>query len=48
MKAHEVYLPWDALEHELITLNHALQSGDMDVIRGVLKQLVPGYHQAIH
>jgi FlaA1/EpsC-like NDP-sugar epimerase len=48
MKAHEAYLPWDVLEHELITLNHALQSGDMDVIRGVLKQLVPGYHQAIH
>jgi FlaA1/EpsC-like NDP-sugar epimerase len=48
MKAHEVYLSWDRLEHELITLNHALQSGDMDVIRGVLKQLVPGYHQAIH
>jgi FlaA1/EpsC-like NDP-sugar epimerase len=48
MKAHEVYLPWDALEQELITLNHALQSGDMDVIRGVLKQLVPGYHQAIY
>jgi FlaA1/EpsC-like NDP-sugar epimerase len=48
MKAHEAYLPWDALEHELITLNHALQSGDMDVIRGVLKQLVPGYHQANH
>jgi FlaA1/EpsC-like NDP-sugar epimerase len=48
MKAHEVYLPWDALEHELITLNHALQSGDMNVIREVLKQLVPGYHQPIH
>jgi FlaA1/EpsC-like NDP-sugar epimerase len=48
MKAHEAYLPWEVLEHELITLNHALQSGDMDVIRGVLKQLVPGYHQAIH
>jgi FlaA1/EpsC-like NDP-sugar epimerase len=48
MKAHEVYLPWDALEHELISLNHALQSGDMDLIRGVLKQLVPGYHQTIH
>jgi FlaA1/EpsC-like NDP-sugar epimerase len=48
MKAHEVYLPWDELEHELIRLNHALQSGDMDVTREVLKQLVPGYHQAIH
>jgi FlaA1/EpsC-like NDP-sugar epimerase len=48
MKAHEVYLPWDALEHELIILNHALQSRDMEVIRGVIKQLVPGYHQAIH
>jgi FlaA1/EpsC-like NDP-sugar epimerase len=48
MKAHEVYLSWDELEHQLIALNHALQSGDMDVIRGALKQLVPGYHQAIH
>lgn len=48
MKAHEAYLSWDELEQELIKLNHALQSGDMDLIRGVLRQLVPGYHQAIH
>jgi FlaA1/EpsC-like NDP-sugar epimerase len=48
MKAHESYLSWDELEQELIKLNHALQSGDMDMIRGALKRLVPGYHQAIY
>jgi len=48
MKAHEDYFPWDVLERELITLNLALQTGNMDVIRKTLKQLVPGYHQAIH
>jgi FlaA1/EpsC-like NDP-sugar epimerase len=48
MKANEAHLPWDELESELIKLNQALQSQDVDLIRGVLKQLVPGYHQAIH
>jgi FlaA1/EpsC-like NDP-sugar epimerase len=47
MRAHEAHLSWDELERELVKLNHALQSGNMDMIRDVLKQLVPGYHKAI-
>jgi FlaA1/EpsC-like NDP-sugar epimerase len=48
MKAHEAYLSWDMLEIELIKLNRALQSEEIDVIREVLKKIVPGYNQAIH
>jgi FlaA1/EpsC-like NDP-sugar epimerase len=46
MKAHEEFLSWSDLKQELEKLNVALESGDKDLIRGVLKKLVPGYRPA--
>lgn len=43
MKAHEEFLPWGDLQHELENLNLALDSGDIQLIRNMLKKLVPGY-----
>jgi FlaA1/EpsC-like NDP-sugar epimerase len=43
MKAHEEFLPWDELESKLNILNIALDSNNVPVIRGLLKELVPGY-----
>jgi len=43
MKAHEEFMHWDELEKELKGLNLALQEDDYDLIRKVLKRLVPGY-----
>jgi len=43
MKAHEEFLSWDDLQQELEKLNVALDTSDRDLIRGMLKKLVPGY-----
>ena len=43
MKAHEEFLSWDDLQQELEMLNSALDACDANLIRGVLKKLVPGY-----
>ena len=43
MKAHEEFLSWDDLQQELEKLNVALDASDGDLIRGMLKKLVPGY-----
>ncbi len=43
MKAHEDFLPWDELRQELEKLNLALDSSDSELIREMLKKLVPGY-----
>ncbi|WP_371817793.1 polysaccharide biosynthesis protein [Polynucleobacter sp. VK25] len=43
MKAHEEFLSWDDLQQELEKLNLALDAGDTNLIRGLLKKLVPGY-----
>jgi FlaA1/EpsC-like NDP-sugar epimerase len=44
MKAHEEFLSWDDLQEELEGLNVALDACDAQLIRRVLKKLVPGYH----
>ena len=43
MKAHEDFLSWDDLQQELENLNLALDACDTQLIRGMLKKLVPGY-----
>jgi FlaA1/EpsC-like NDP-sugar epimerase len=43
MKAHEEFLSWDELQHELEKLNVALDACDDKLIRNMLKKLVPGY-----
>jgi FlaA1/EpsC-like NDP-sugar epimerase len=43
MKAHEEFLSWNDLQRELENLNLALEACDADLIRGMLKKLVPGY-----
>ncbi len=43
MKAHEEFLPWDALHDKLQALSLALELSDVPYIRGLLKELVPGY-----
>jgi FlaA1/EpsC-like NDP-sugar epimerase len=43
MKAHEEFLSWDDLQQELEKLNVALDACDAQLIRGLLKKLVPGY-----
>ncbi len=43
MKAHEEFLSWDDLQQELEKLNTALDACDANLIRGMLKKLVPGY-----
>ena len=43
MKAHEEFLLWDELQTELEKLSLALDGGDTEFIKVVLKKLVPGY-----
>ena len=43
MKAHEEFLSWSDLQEELEKLNVALDACDTQLIRGMLKKLVPGY-----
>lgn len=43
MKAHEEFLSWGDLQQELEKLNIALDACDAQLIRGMLKKLVPGY-----
>ena len=43
MKAHEEFFSWDELQQELEKLNLALVTSDDQLIREVLKKLVPGY-----
>ena len=43
MKAHEEFLSWDELQQELEKLNLALVAYDAQLIRQMLKKLVPGY-----
>lgn len=43
MKAHEEFLPWDALEEKLNALKVALELNDIEVIRRMLEDLVSGY-----
>jgi FlaA1/EpsC-like NDP-sugar epimerase len=43
MKAHEEFLSWDELQQELEKLNLALVACDAQLIREMLKKLVPGY-----
>jgi len=44
MKAHEEYLSWGDLWPELEKLNAALNASDNQLIRDMIKKLVPGYH----
>jgi FlaA1/EpsC-like NDP-sugar epimerase len=43
MKAHEDFLPWDALQAKLFDLGLALDANNVPLIRTLLKDLVPGY-----
>ena len=43
MKAYEEFLSWTELQQELEKLSSAMDSGDDQLIRSILKNLVPGY-----
>jgi FlaA1/EpsC-like NDP-sugar epimerase len=43
MKAHEEFLSWIDLQQELENLNLAIEASDTELIRCMLKKLVPGY-----
>ena len=50
MKAHESFLPWNELELSLAELEKYLRLNDMDLVRSIIKKMVPGYlpEQSIH
>ena len=43
LKAHEEFLPWSDLQQDLGQLNSALDTSDTQLIRDMLKKLVPDY-----
>lgn len=43
MKAHEEFLSWGDLQQELDKLDVAIDACDGELIKGILKKLVPGY-----
>lgn len=43
MRAHEDFVPWSGLEDQLNTLEVALNSNDIGVIRLIMRRLVSGY-----
>jgi len=43
LKAHEEFLPWSDLQQDLGQLNSALDTSDTQIIRDMLKKLVPDY-----
>lgn len=43
MKAHDEFLPWAELKEKLNALSIALNVNDVDVLKAMLEQLVPGY-----
>ena len=43
MKAHEEFLSWTELQLRLSVLKRALDNNDVQTIRSLLKELVPGY-----
>jgi FlaA1/EpsC-like NDP-sugar epimerase len=43
MKVYEEFLPWSDLQQEFSQLNSALDAGDTQLIRDMLKKLVPEY-----
>lgn len=47
IKAHEEFLAWNILEKELENLNLILDGDNENLIRVMLKKLVPGYRQNI-
>jgi len=44
MKAHEEFISWKALQPQLDSLRIAAQTGDVQLIRELMRQLVKGYH----
>jgi FlaA1/EpsC-like NDP-sugar epimerase len=44
MKAHEKFVPWSVLDAKLSALRIAIGVNDVPVIRGLLQDLVSGYH----
>src|SRR5450830_143575 len=43
MKAHEDFLPWNALSDELKLLSFAVENNQVEIIRATLRRLVHGY-----
>lgn len=43
MKAHEPFVPWDELHSKLKSLEFAMSTNDVTMLRTFLQQLVPGY-----
>ncbi len=43
MRAQETFMSWDQLEGKLASLDWALQVNDVNVIRSMMLELVPGY-----
>jgi len=43
MKAHDPCLPWNELWRQFETLNAALESSDVPMLKRTLTQMLPGY-----